>query len=1346
MRPKWTEALIDGFQSVISTWNAANSDPPSRSGSKSRSGPAGQQQNNHKPPLAVSHASSSTGSRAQMPSNRSARQGKHTPIKDFLSLHDNAECDPIAIDSDEEDSHSHHTSRKPSPQLPYQARPRTCRTRSESREESKLLRTLSHREPDATAIQDPMKNPAFLGGHRPVNTLNRPPTSSRSAFFQDKTTPRRGTRQHQPLNGSKLNDEPRANDHTIPNKKFKSAHPTWPGTASASAFNSNNGHYIDDSADELGLSPPSNDGTRTIAQSQRHQVQGPRNGAVTGRQRVVSLEVPNYVSPSPEHEDDFTKNSARQRKAEKDDILGNSSPNSREEHSTQTVSPYFARSEAISSLRRKIQKQDEQRILVDESVDNLKPNYHTSVNTPKKELEGHEILDKLIHGNTKSTNISKPAKRRHNKNRSSQYSFCLKEVVFSSLDNSGAYIVQVDFESEKFCINLEDCLLSEEPVLTPFSINKIVQLRYDNESLVNIRFSRSDDLQKSLYLRFSSKDSATAFINLLREITSAFNLQIRHQQWMETALARAKDALANSYVHLEKEGTKSDSVAPSQLPSPKMSTTGKRQRLVDRLDAPTANFRTQTIVSGVERGSGAQPDITVEIARTRDGVSLPHAVPHKPLESVQQSDPQQRTRRSQNHEQKEKLKVLEAEETTKIPLSATGALGPPWSRDLVYPKPGKRSATVPFEDLSRLDDDEFLNDNLISFFMQYLETYMETTRPELYKRTYFFNSYFFERLTKNVKGRGINFEAVERWTKSINIFNRDFVVVPVNENLHWYLAIVCNLQNLVPPQDEDGDPTEVRPNPKPEMQSCDEATGHLPHVRSDLGMELEYHPKAPAEETQHSLAGLTISDNEFSVTEMAPSYPKKGSTKRKQIRRSLPKIPLDKPVIITLDSLGASRSSTCSILKSYILAEGKAKRNLDIEMSAIQGMTAKGIPTQRNFSDCGLYLCMYLEQFVANPNEFVARILQREESAQSWPSEIRSEDLRSRLRDLILEVHRRQEKQQSDYELPEVGSIMIPRRDHLPESEADRRQIMKQDVEQARQRFVGLRQAHQRTSEVLTCEDLPDRQSRSKDQSAKQDFVQNDNTDLGRRRPHSPTLIQRSQGQHMVNDRDDEYEVNNAYLEIPDLTPSINESTTAGPLHNTPGELVAALHHQDEELESNKRRGLSENSTHKRSDSASTDFLSGIDSWAHHASPSASPRDAKSKKPRNQEADVVEIEAIPEPQLPPDGGLTLPKKRIARKRKRHESQKISDLEPLGHLGPSKPQESEHVQREVHGDMEFRQSLKHQGEMQRLLELGAMQEHVRIPSQHQAPREVYNGPREIEKDTGGEDSDDSMLLQ
>lgn len=32
---------------------------------------------------------------------------------------------------------------------------------------------------------------------------------------------------------------------------------------------------------------------------------------------------------------------------------------------------------------------------------------------------------------------------------------------------------------------------------------------------------------------------------------------------------------------------------------------------------------------------------------------------------------------------------------------------------------------------------------------------------------------------------------VKNWTKNVNIFEKDFIVIPINENSHWFLAIIC---------------------------------------------------------------------------------------------------------------------------------------------------------------------------------------------------------------------------------------------------------------------------------------------------------------------------------------------------------------------------------------------------------------------------------------------------------------------------------------------------------------------------------------------------------------------------
>ncbi|EXJ76515.1 uncharacterized protein A1O5_01023 [Cladophialophora psammophila CBS 110553] len=465
---------------------------------------------------------------------------------------------------------------------------------------------------------------------------------------------------------------------------------------------------------------------------------------------------------------------------------------------------------------------------------------------------------------------------------------------------------------------------------------------------------------------------------------------------------------------------------PSNTTGPGISK--KRVRLVDALDAPVDVSQHPTVTPAAGRRTAvSEMDATLQAAQNRAS----------PKESTHLVLPEVSHPRADKEQSGDGLKQNES--SPKPKASQTGTLVRRWTKDLVYPQPGRRAAVVPFEDLRRLNDDEFLNDNLISFFMRYLETHMEKSKPELYKRIHFFNTYFYEALSKT-KGRksGINYDAVSRWTKNINLFSRDFIVVPVNENFHWYLAIICNLPYFL------GD-RKAKSGWSEELQSSDQ--------QSEEG---ERRVELPTDETQRTLAELSLSDDEENSQDRTTKRP----GRRKLVRRSLPKYEVTKPVIITLDSLGLSRAATCALLKQYVVLEARDKRNMNIDVSELRGMTAKEIPTQNNFSDCGLYLCVYLEQFVADPYNFVRRILQREENAQQWPRRIHSEDLRSRLLELILEMHRRQEKQPSEMEEPSIGSILINKQEVSRSPPLTQGSLTRQNIQEAQKRFEGVVRSH----------------------------------------------------------------------------------------------------------------------------------------------------------------------------------------------------------------------------------------------------------------------------------------------
>lgn len=96
----------------------------------------------------------------------------------------------------------------------------------------------------------------------------------------------------------------------------------------------------------------------------------------------------------------------------------------------------------------------------------------------------------------------------------------------------------------------------------------------------------------------------------------------------------------------------------------------------------------------------------------------------------------------------------------------------------MYPAKGKNRAIVEWTDLQRLNDEELLNDNLISFIL--LRAQNQPEYRTAVSNTYFFNTYFYEALTKQ-KGRGISHDTVKRWTKNVDIFDYRYIVVPINQ-------------------------------------------------------------------------------------------------------------------------------------------------------------------------------------------------------------------------------------------------------------------------------------------------------------------------------------------------------------------------------------------------------------------------------------------------------------------------------------------------------------------------------------------------------------------------------------
>ena len=374
-------------------------------------------------------------------------------------------------------------------------------------------------------------------------------------------------------------------------------------------------------------------------------------------------------------------------------------------------------------------------------------------------------------------------------------------------------------------------------------------------------------------------------------------------------------------------------------------------------------------------------------------------------------------------------------------------LGDQWATPLTWPPANKKRATVEWTDLFKLDTAEFLNDSIIELYLRYLEQYLEREHPDIAKQTHIFNTFFYDTLVRNKRAGKVNYAAVKNWTKNINLFSRKYVIIPINQSAHWYLAIICNLPKLVERSELResnnviGNHDLVAEDVEPDIPIL-ATTSTIDHSSNQNNVAVPFHISLDDldidTERPRAHSDIVELPSSSQSTGKDASRKKSGSGRRKS--GPPPRTyDINEPVIMILDSLGDARFNAIANLKQYLIEEASDKRNgLDISEKPIKGMTAKGIPTQPNFSDCGLFLCAYLEKFVTDPADLIHKLFKKQVIAKRDLPVRESEDLRSRLRNLIIELHRQQEGQESEVPTPAVGNILLgPPRELTPVPESE---------------------------------------------------------------------------------------------------------------------------------------------------------------------------------------------------------------------------------------------------------------------------------------------------------------------
>lgn len=172
------------------------------------------------------------------------------------------------------------------------------------------------------------------------------------------------------------------------------------------------------------------------------------------------------------------------------------------------------------------------------------------------------------------------------------------------------------------------------------------------------------------------------------------------------------------------------------------------------------------------RGHQTEPDLSEEVsARLRLGSGSNGLLRRKisVLEAKEKNFPsKEKDRRTED--------LLELTEDMEKEISNALGHGPP---DEILSSAFKLRITR--GDIQTLKNYHWLNDEVINFYMNLL---VERSKKQGYPALHAFSTFFYPKLKSG------GYQAVKRWTKGVNLFEQELVLVPIHRKVHWSLVVM----------------------------------------------------------------------------------------------------------------------------------------------------------------------------------------------------------------------------------------------------------------------------------------------------------------------------------------------------------------------------------------------------------------------------------------------------------------------------------------------------------------------------------------------------------------------------
>ncbi|KAG9268495.1 sentrin-specific protease 6-like isoform X1 [Astyanax mexicanus] len=318
------------------------------------------------------------------------------------------------------------------------------------------------------------------------------------------------------------------------------------------------------------------------------------------------------------------------------------------------------------------------------------------------------------------------------------------------------------------------------------------------------------------------------------------------------------------------------------------------------------------------------------------------------------------------------------------------------ARLIVYPPPpAKGGFSITEEDLRCLDEGEFLNDVIVDFYLKYLVCEKLETKDTT--RCHVVSSFFYKSLTQeghqDTPGLSVQekrHNRVKTWTRHLDLFEKDFIFVPINQLSHWYLAVICF-------------PGQASPCSTMDSSGNEESMEYTPSPSHPNPMSLFYRQPASEHLSRRSVSIGEMDEGFCFVSD----HDSDDDIQYNGTSRNVFNIASKQPCILIMDSLSCrSKPTVVKILQEYLEMEWLVKKGTrrSFANGSMNGWSLQ-VPQQDNHTDCGVYLLQYAESLIMNPPQ----ILHPGVDLSEWFPQTLVKKKREKIKRLINRLHRQQQ-------------------------------------------------------------------------------------------------------------------------------------------------------------------------------------------------------------------------------------------------------------------------------------------------------------------------------------------------